>query len=440
MTSLFLTVFNMSVTGAFVIAAICVARLPLKRAPKIVSYCLWIVAGFRLVFPFSVESMFSLVPFGDVVPNTTVNNVSFLGNTPETYAALSPLAVFIAIASYVWFAGFLVMFLFGTLSYIKLSKKMSESVHIEDNIYKAHVESPFVMGFIEPKIYLPFNLPTDEREHVLLHEKTHIFRKDHYARFAAYVILCLHWFNPAVWAAFLLMGRDMEMSCDEKVLTQMGGEETMYLKKRYCTSLLSLAASKSEVSIPPPAFGGGDIKKRVKNILKFKKVSKTAFGASIILAASLSAGLMVDRTFGADYIHIVVGNVQHNIRVGDIGGVVHTRAALHEENLNVELVDLWGYVIITGEDNLRSFTENGLYVWHDTFGSTNIDSVRLDVEPAENLLDWYYVHHQQHEVSRFHMDDETEYIVVDFNINLSNDNENHIDKDYINIYRTFPIE
>jgi len=308
MDSLFLTILNMSITGAFVIAAICLARLPLRKAPKIISYCLWAVVGFRLVFPFSIESMFSLIPFNaTVIPpdiasytvrhidsgipaaNYVVSNVL---PAASSVAGASPLQVFTSISAYVWLAIAAILITFGLVSYLRLKIKMKSATHIEDNIYEADkIRSPFVLGIIKPKIYLPPGLNEHEYEYIVMHEQTHIQRKDHMTKVAAYLILCVHWFNPLAWAAFLLMSVDMEMSCDERVLKALGLES----KKSYSLSLLSQASNKRSIGISPLAFSEGGLKARIKNVLDFKKIPMRFVITAAVLAVILSIGLTLNR-------------------------------------------------------------------------------------------------------------------------------------------------
>ncbi|MCL2153974.1 MAG: M56 family metallopeptidase, partial [Oscillospiraceae bacterium] len=322
MDKLFLTILNMSLTGAFVIAVVCVARLPLKKTPKIISYCLWAVVAFRLVCPFAIESSISLIPFNsEALPPTLVaeqinridsgitaidnpvNNI--IGDMHEESRGdahggrwtVYPLRNFVHFFAWVWLIGAVGMAVYGIISYLYLKRKMSGSTHIESNIYESGiVESPFVLGILKPQIYFPIGLSEQEKSYVVLHEQTHVRRSDHIVKFAAYFILCLHWFNPLAWVAFILMGVDMEMSCDERVLREMGGET----KKAYSLSLLSLATERRFVGGSPLAFGEGGIKERVKNILKFKKTSRIILIAAVVLAVALSAGFAVNRAVSSD--------------------------------------------------------------------------------------------------------------------------------------------
>lgn len=308
MDKLFLTILNMSLTGAFVIAVICLVRLPLKKAPKIISYCLWAAAGFRLVFPYSIRSVFSLMPFkAQAIPQDIAaqpipridsgvaafdNIISSSLPAPQPGASVNPLQISIAIGSFVWLAGAAVILLYGVISIIILKHKMQGSIYMAENIYEAkNIKSPFVLGILKPRIYMPVGLSGQERGYILLHEQTHIKRRDHIVKFAAYCVLSLHWFNPLVWAAFLLMGADMEMSCDEHVLKKMGAG----IKKDYSLSLLSLAAEGQTIGGSPLAFGEHGIKERIKNVLKFKKASRLIVTLAAASAVMLCAGFAVNR-------------------------------------------------------------------------------------------------------------------------------------------------
>jgi beta-lactamase regulating signal transducer with metallopeptidase domain len=317
----FLTILNMSLVGAFVVIAVCLARIPLRRAPKIISYCLWLIVGLRLLFPFTFESMAGLIPFnsqpipvslaaetapsinsGIRVIDNAINNImpSFAethgtaGVTPYETAAVNaanPMLLWATAGFAVWVTGMLAMLGYGAVTYVLLKRRMREAVLVEGNIYEAEIETPFILGFLSPKIYLPFDLPPRDYAHVILHEQTHIRRRDYIVKLAGYLILCLHWFNPFAWLAFLLMGADMEMSCDEAVLARMGNS----MKKVYSLSLLQLSINNNFIKLSPLAFAEGGLKERVKNVLNFKKKSKYIAVLAGVLAVLLSFGLLASR-------------------------------------------------------------------------------------------------------------------------------------------------
>jgi len=332
MDKLFLSILNMSLTGAFVIAVICLARLPLKKTPKIISYSLWAVAGFRLVFPFTIESVFSLLPFkAQTIPLDIamqpipridsgiplVNDmISDILPAATVQFSANPLQVWTSIGAFVWLAGLAAMLIYGVASFVILKRKMREAAYLEANIYEAeNIKSPFVFGIFTPKIYLPVGLSAQERQYVILHEQTHIQRRDHIVKLAAFFVLSLHWFNPLAWAAFLLMGIDMEMSCDEHVLREMDGET----KKNYSLSLLSLATERRIIAGSPLAFGEGGIKARIRNALTFRKPSRIIIIVAVALVVVLSAGFAVNGVSEAINSPAAVGDI---IQLGGFDWIV----------------------------------------------------------------------------------------------------------------------
>jgi len=207
-------------------------------------------------------------------------------------ASVNPLQVWIPLAAYVWIAGAVLMSVYGIVSYLRLKQKMKAAGCIEANIYELNsIQSPFVLGVFKPKIYIPTGLSEQDREYIITHEQTHIKRLDHLVKFAAYFILCLHWFNPLAWAAFVLMGIDMEMSCDERVLKELG----ISTKKGYSLSLLSMAGNRRLINGSPLAFSEGGLKTRIKNVLNFKKPSRIIALTAVILAVILSVGFALNR-------------------------------------------------------------------------------------------------------------------------------------------------
>lgn len=311
MEKIFLSVLNMSLTGAFVIAAIMLARLPLKKAPKAISYALWAVAGFRLMFPFTLEGAFSLLPFNStLIPQDIAtqavpridsgiaaldNAVSAALPTAASAVSANPLQLWLAAGSCIWIFGIAMMLIYSLVSIVMLKRRIRGAVNVEDNIYEAAgLKTPFVMGLFRPKIYIPAGLSGEERSYIVLHEQTHIRRRDHIIKMLAYFVLCLHWFNPLVWAAFILMGADMEMSCDERVMKELGGD----IKNAYSLSLVRVASERKILNGSPLAFGEGGMKERVKNVLNFKKHSRTIIIAAVVLVAALTVGFAVSRTEG----------------------------------------------------------------------------------------------------------------------------------------------
>ncbi|WMJ77486.1 MULTISPECIES: M56 family metallopeptidase [unclassified Sedimentibacter] len=281
---LFLQVINMSYIGSIVIMFILFARILLKKAPKKYSYILWTVALFRLIVPISFDSILSLIPVNptpisnDVMYNlepyinTGMHNIdqSISGSLPtaDAVASVNPMHVWIFLGSLIWVLGIAVLLIYGAVSLTKIKKRLKNASCEMNNIYYSNkVETPFVLGLIKPKIYLSASLSEIEKEYIVLHEQTHIKRFDHVIRFISYLALCIHWFNPLAWIAFWLSGKDMEMSCDESVISQLGHN----VKKDYSQSLLNLSIKRRNFGMTPLAFGEGETKGRVKNIINFKQ-------------------------------------------------------------------------------------------------------------------------------------------------------------------------
>ncbi len=304
---LFLEVLNMSYVGSIVILAIVIVRIFLKKVPRKFSYILWIVPLLRLLLPFSIESVFSLVPINPKpIPadigyslspriETGVNNIDYSMNrilpSPELVTSINPLQIILAILGVMWLIGTVGMIIYGCYTYYKLRKRLTDAVLSEKGDYwSSKVETPFVMGIIKPRIYLPDTVSESERKYILLHERTHIKRFDHVFRGIAYLALCIHWFNPMVWIAFHLSGNDMEMSCDEAVIHQLGGKG----KKEYSQLLLNFTTNKNRLRMTPLAFGEGNTKGRIKHILGFQKPRTYVVIVMAIVLIIISVGLLMN--------------------------------------------------------------------------------------------------------------------------------------------------
>lgn len=307
------TVFNMSLTASVIIAVVLVARALLRRAPKAVSYALWAVVLLRLLCPVSVPAGFSLLGLLDTPVRETALKTSAVeyvrpapgkepqskppapavsavgGEAPpreeERPAAGSPAAP-AWIAARIWLAGTLAMLLYGVLSLLRLRRRLTDAVPIHGNIYMAdRIGSPFVMGLLRPRIYLPSSLSEREQAYIILHEQYHIRRLDHIVKLLAFAALCVHWFNPLVWLAFVLSGRDMEMSCDEAVVRKLGVD----IRADYSASLLGLATGRHIIAGAPLAFGEGDTRGRIKNLLNWKRPKPWLIALGALVCAAVIA-------------------------------------------------------------------------------------------------------------------------------------------------------
>lgn len=309
MSEIFLSVLNMSLTASYAIIFVILIRLLLKKAPKVISYALWGVVAFRLLIPFSFESMFSLMPRNtNAVPipqdiiyqqSPQINNGigvidSLVNNSlpaPTAGASVNTLQIYVEIGAYIWVLGIIALLVYSLVSIFILKRQLESAQLIEQNIFEAkNLKTPFVLGLIKPKIYLPVGLNATERSYILLHEQTHIHRKDHIIKVLAFLILSAHWFNPLVWIAFMLMSKDMELSCDERVLKEMDED----IKKPYANSLLLLATGRHIINGSPLAFGEGNVRGRIKNVLNYKKPRFWIVVISITVVTVVGIGLMAN--------------------------------------------------------------------------------------------------------------------------------------------------
>ena len=314
MSNLFSQVLNMSMTGSVVILLVMLARLILKRAPKIYSYALWSVVLFRLLCPVAFTAPVSVLnalepEVQEASESTSVvyflpadvrqaSDFTFVpaenqsgtegvkaGESEHTHLDL------ITVISYVWIIGTGTMILYSVLQYIRLKLKVVGAMAYRGNVYRAdYIDTPFVMGIFSPKIYLPSDVPMNERKYIIAHERHHIRRCDHIIKLLAYFSLCIHWFNPLVWAAFILAGKDMEMSCDEAVIRKMGSQ----IRADYSASLLRLATHKKIIAGMPLAFGEGDTKGRVMNMAKWKKPKLWVSVICLVLCAAVLVACAVN--------------------------------------------------------------------------------------------------------------------------------------------------
>lgn len=287
---------NMSLTASIVILFVLLLRLCLKRSPKVISYALWGIVLFRLLCPVSISSDLSLfalmnppvsesgsMEYIPVQAEPVPMPVTTVDTLPQAEIESSPDPLTIAAA--VWMAGVLAMLGYALLAYIRLRRRLLIASPLRDNIYLAdEITTPFVMGLLRPKIYLPSAMDAREQSYILLHEQHHIRRLDHVFKALAFAALCIHWFNPLVWLAFHIAGKDMEMSCDEAVIRKMGAD----ILPDYAASLLRLATGKRIIPGMPLAFGEGDAGGRIRNLAGWKKPAFWVIGLSVLAGIAVA--------------------------------------------------------------------------------------------------------------------------------------------------------
>lgn len=286
MTELFLNFVNMSISAGWIVLAVIILRLLLKKAPKWISVLLWGIVALRLICPFSIESALSLIPSTQTInPEFALNPVEIdsgvtiidsvinpvIGNATVTVQPEKDVNLFHIIMPYLaglWLVGIVVLSAYTAISYIRLKRKIGTAVLYKDNIFQSEsVVSPFVLGIIKPKIYLPFNMNESDTEYVIAHENAHIKRKDHLWKPLGFLLLTIYWFNPLVWVGYILLCKDIELACDEKVVKEFDTEH----RADYSQALLSCSISRRSVAACPLAFGEVGIKERIKGVMNYKK-------------------------------------------------------------------------------------------------------------------------------------------------------------------------
>ena len=286
MSEIFLKIINMSISASYIVLAVLLLRLLLKKAPKWITVVLWGIVAIRLVCPFSIESVLSLIPSSEVVSpdimmdmtpeintgipvlNQVINPVISGSFTPDPGTSANPLQLWIPTFAVIWIIGMVALLIYTVISFAKVKRKIGTAVLLRDNIYQSeNVVSPFVLGIIKPKIYLPFGMNEKDMEHVVSHEMAHIRRKDHLWKPLGFLLLTLHWFNPLMWLGYVLLCRDIELACDEKVIKELDHDA----RADYSEALLTCSVNRRMIAACPLAFGEVGVKDRVKSVLNYKK-------------------------------------------------------------------------------------------------------------------------------------------------------------------------
>ena len=319
----FMQILDLTFRGSVVILAVLLVRLLLKRAPKIYSYLLWAVVLFRLLCPVSIQMPVSVMPeFTPVEQSYTLQDapIDMFSAGVAAYEAVGDALngglgvqhvytqqvedtgmpvivtaqwweVWVLFGQYVWLAGIFALGAYSIAVYLKLRYRLSGAAHMQGNVYLAHqIPTPFVLGILRPRIYLPAFIGENEQGYILAHEQHHIRRLDHIVKLLGYIALMLHWFNPLVWLAYILFCKDMEMSCDEAVIKKLGPE----IRADYAASLLNLSTGQVSVAVMPLAFGEGDTKGRVKNMSRWKKPRLWICIIAAVLILGVAVVLLTD--------------------------------------------------------------------------------------------------------------------------------------------------
>ena len=321
MNELFLKIINMSISASWLVLAVLILRFVLKKAPKWINVLLWGIVAIRLICPFSFESTLSLIPSAETIPlnigmdttptinsgisaiNNAVNPIISQSNTPMAGASVNLLQITIGIYEYIWIFGMIALALYTAISYWRLRRKVDTAVRYKDNIFQSeNVSFPFVLGIIKPRIYLPFKMNGQYLEYVVAHEQAHICRKDHWWKPLGFLLLMIHWFNPLMWLAYVLLCRDIELACDEKVIKELGNEQ----RGDYTQALVACSVNCRMIAACPLAFGEVSVKERVKSVMNYKKPAFWVIIISVIVCVGVAVCFLTNPKQDSYTLRIVV--------------------------------------------------------------------------------------------------------------------------------------
>ena len=321
MNELFLKIINMSISASWLVLAVLILRFVLKKAPKWINVLLWGIVAIRLICPFSFESTLSIIPSAETIPlnigmdttptinsgisaiNNAVNPIISQSNTPMAGASVNLLQITIGIYEYIWIFGMIALALYTAISYWRLRRKVDTAVRYKDNIFQSeNVSFPFVLGIIKPRIYLPFKMNGQYLEHVVAHEQAHICRKDHWWKPLGFLLLMIHWFNPLMWLAYVLLCRDIELACDEKVIKELGNEQ----RGDYTQALVACSVNRRMIAACPLAFGEVSVKERVKSVMNYKKPAFWVIIISVIVCVGVAVCFLTNPKQDSYTLRIVV--------------------------------------------------------------------------------------------------------------------------------------
>lgn len=309
MTALFLDIVNMSISAGWIVLAVLALRLILKKAPKWVNVLLWGIVAVRLICPFSIESALSLIPSTETISpeimmdwtpeistgieplDQVVNPVISTSFAPQGMASANPLQILIPVAANLWLLGVLILLAYTAISYLTLRYKLRTAVILRDNVFQCEtVNSPFVLGILKPRIFLPYAMDGKNLSHVVAHEKAHIYRKDHWWKPLGFLLLTVYWFNPLMWVAYVLLCRDIELACDEKVIAELGNEQ----RADYTHALVACAVNRRMIAACPLAFGEVGVKDRVRSVMNYKKPTFWIIMTALVVCVVVAVCFLTD--------------------------------------------------------------------------------------------------------------------------------------------------
>ena len=412
MENVFLQILNNAITVSMLILVIMLVRVLCRKMPKWITCLLWILVAAKLMMPFSVESIFSLVPTSEPIPagiamesnphiSSGIENVDNLINpalqqhfAPDKTASANPLQVWMYVGTVVWLAGTAALLLYALAAYVAVKWKVRASVRVEKNIYECDdIADPFILGIVRPRIYLPSGLDEETKKYVLKHETAHRGRKDYLWKPLGFLILSVYWFQPLCWAAYILMCGDIEYACDEKVIKK----ETEGARADYCKALLTCSVPRKMIAACPVAFGENGVKGRVKNMMNYKKptfwISSISLVIVVIVAVCFATSPKGKEADNEKTAPAANSKMETDSAETDLGGtqpdalgeVTSERITREQEALARNLANTEQGNIIPVRDDGQDSAE---LVWYDTF-----EFEGLDIQPRWYDFDGYMLYY-----------------------------------------------
>ncbi len=372
MTDFLVSLLNMSLVSSWVIIALLILRPFMKKVPRSIVCGLWILVGIRLVCPVGFQSFLSFIPTSEPLNSEVltsqadylvkfsmsenIGSENIISNTlvPPAGTSINPMQAISLVAAFIWAVGLAVMLIISLVSYCRLNKSVRPSLNIGGNVYiNDDIPSPFVLGFIKPRIYILSSLTEYEREFVIAHENAHIKRRDYLLKPIGYLILSLHWFNPLVWVAYIMLCRDIESACDEQVIRDMDENG----KKNYSEILLRLSVSDRRLRACPVAFGETGVKSRIKSVVSYKKPALWIVAVALVLAAVLSLGFLTNPVKASD--EKVVLPLNERV-YDDISKCVSASIVDSNKTESADVFRVENYVELLTKSNANIITK---YIW-----------------------------------------------------------------------------
>lgn len=400
MNQLFLKIVNMSIAASWLVLAVLLLRPVFKKAPRWVNVLLWGLVAVRLIFPFNIESALSLIPSAETISLhvTTRNPSSVPAGVPARDSVINPvigsspasvpgngadtLPIWISVLGMIWIIGTAVLLLYAAASYRRLRRNVREAVMLRDNLFQSeNVCSPFVLGVIRPRIYLPYRLEEQELNYVAAHEQAHIRRRDHWWKPLGFLLLTVHWFNPLMWLAYVLLCRDIELACDEKVIKTLGSEQ----RADYTRTLVSCSVNRPLIAACPLAFGEVGVKERVSSVMNYRKPSFWIIALAVIACVAVAVCFLTSpvrfRFDEADY--TIVSASHYDFRTADDPAAVEMDSAQLRE-LSSRLAGVKNtrgsnkYAGLTPGYQISALLQDGTYIRISGYSLSDQDMVDIE--------------------------------------------------------------